>query len=139
MSVVARAAVYAALLLLALSGSAWAAKGTVINEKRQPLVDARVCYFVDGIELLCTLGLPAIYTQILTLQELPRWQNYAYLGLYNVAYMFDDSLMVAVVVISLGRRKLQEEQGRWLKLLSGLVVAVLGIVLLFWPEWLQAF
>jgi hypothetical protein len=63
---------------------------------------------VNVIELLCTAGLPALYTQILTMQELPTWQNYAYLGLYNLAYMFDDSLMVAVVVMTLGRRKLQE-------------------------------
>lgn len=91
---------------------------------------------VNMIELLCTAGLPALYTQILTMQELPQWQNYAYLVLYNVAYMFDDSLMVAVVVVTLGRQKLQERQGRWLKLVSGVVILFLGLVLLFKPEWL---
>lgn len=97
---------------------------------------AILAVLVNVIELLCTAGLPALYTQILTLKNLPLWQNYAYLGLYNVAYMFDDSLMVAVVVLTLGRRKLQEQQGRWLKLISGLVIAVLGLVLLFKPDWL---
>jgi glutaredoxin len=97
---------------------------------------AILAVLVNVIELLCTAGLPALYTQILTLRNLPPWQNYAYLGLYNVAYMFDDSLMVAVVVITLGRRKLQERQGRWLKLISGLVIVALGLVLLFKPEWL---
>ncbi|MCA9067511.1 MAG: hypothetical protein KDA84_01210 [Planctomycetaceae bacterium] len=91
---------------------------------------------VNMIELLCTAGLPALYTQILALQDLPQWQNYAYLVLYNIAYMFDDSLMVAVVVITLGRRKLQEHQGRWLKLVSGLVIVVLGLLLLLKPNWL---
>jgi glutaredoxin len=97
---------------------------------------AVLAVLVNIIELLCTAGLPALYTQILSLQNLPPWQNYAYLGLYNVAYMFDDSLMVGVVVVTLGRRKLQEQQGRWLKLASGLVIVLLGLVLLFKPQWL---
>jgi len=91
---------------------------------------------VNIIELLCTAGFPALYTQILTLQQLPMWEYYSYLGLYNLAYIFDDSLMVAIAVITLSRRKLQERAGRWLKLASGLVMAGLGIVLLLQPEWL---
>jgi glutaredoxin len=92
---------------------------------------------VNIIELLCTAGLPALYSQVLSLQNYPAWKNYAYLGLYIIAYMFDDSLMVAVVVVTLGKNKLQETQGRWLKLISGLVILLLGLVLLFKPEWLE--
>ncbi len=51
--------------------------------------------------------------------------------------MLDDSIMVAIVVVTLGKRKLQEKEGRWLKLLSGLVVLALGLVLLLKPEWLE--
>lgn len=91
---------------------------------------------VNMIELLCTAGFPALYTQILTLQQLPIWQYYGYLGLYNLAYIFDDSLMVTIAVITLGHRKLQERAGRWLKLTSGLVMAGLGSVLLLEPKWL---
>lgn len=92
---------------------------------------------VNLIELLCTAGLPALYTNVLTKQQLAAWHEYAYLFLYNVAYMFDDSLMVAAVVITLGRHKLQQTQGRWLKLVSGLVVLSLGVVLLFKPDLLN--
>jgi glutaredoxin len=92
---------------------------------------------VNIIELLCTAGLPAMYSQVLSLQDYPVWKNYAYLGLYILAYMFDDSIMVAIVVITLGRKKLQETQGRWLKLVSGLVILLLGLVLLLKPEWLE--
>jgi glutaredoxin len=91
---------------------------------------------VNFIELLCTAGLPAIYTQILTLQDLPRSQYYGYLLLYNCAYILDDAALVTLVVVTLGRRKLQEEQGRWLKLLSGSVMLALGILLLLRPDWL---
>ncbi|HEX9871215.1 MAG TPA: glutaredoxin domain-containing protein [Candidatus Tectomicrobia bacterium] len=91
---------------------------------------------VNMIELLCTAGLPAVYTHILTLQQLPWWAYYGYLGLYNVAYMLDDSLMLGLAVITLSRRKLQEAGGRWLKLVSGVVMLGLGVVLIAHPEWL---
>jgi hypothetical protein len=91
---------------------------------------------VNIVELLCTAGLPALYTEILTLQQLPTWQNYAYLGLYNVAYMFDDALMVGLVVLTLGRRKMQEQHGRILKIISGTVILLLGVIMLLRPEWL---
>jgi len=91
---------------------------------------------VNIVELLCTAGLPAMYSHVLMLQKYPEWQNYAYLLLYIAAYMLDDTIMVAIVVITLGKRKLQENHGRWLKLVSGLVILALGLVLLFKPEWL---
>lgn len=91
---------------------------------------------VNVVELLCTAGLPALYTNILANQHLPTWQYYAYLGLYNVAYMFDDALMVGIVVTTLNRRRLQETEGRWLKFVSGAVMLGMGVVMLVKPEWL---
>jgi glutaredoxin len=91
------------------------------------------------VELACTAGLPAVYTQILTLRQLPAWQYYAYLALYNLAYIADDSAMLVIAVVTLSRRKLQERVGRWLKLLSGTVMLALGLLLLFWPRALLFF
>jgi glutaredoxin len=92
---------------------------------------------VNVIELLCTAGLPALYSQVLMMQGFPAWKNYAYLALYILAYMLDDSLMVGIVIFTLGKRKLQENEGRWLKLVSGLVIFALGLVLLLKPDWLM--
>jgi len=92
---------------------------------------------VNMVELLCTAGLPALYTHVLTAQKLPAWQNYAYLLLYNLAYMFDDSVMVLIVVWTLGKRKLQEHEGQWLKLIGGLVIFALGTIMIFMPEWMH--
>ena len=48
--------------------------------------------------------------------------------------MLDDSIMVGIAVVTLGRRKLQERGGRWLKLLSGVTIAILGLLLILWPQ-----
>jgi hypothetical protein len=92
---------------------------------------------VNIVELLCTAGLPALYTQILSQQGLPPWQNYAYLALYIAGYMFDDTLMVGGFVITLSHRKMRESEGRWLKLISGVVVLALGLAVLCKPDLLQ--
>ncbi|MEW5740265.1 MAG: glutaredoxin family protein [Myxococcota bacterium] len=93
---------------------------------------------VNFVELLCTAGFPAVYTHALSAQRLPAWQNYGYLALYNLAYVVDDALMVTLAVVTLSRRRLQEKEGRWLKLLSGVVMLALALVLLFRPGWLAA-
>ena len=91
---------------------------------------------VNMVELLCTAGLPALYTNILSRQGFSLATRYACLGLYILAYMFDDALMVAAVVWSFSKFRLQETGGRWLKLVSGLAILLLGLVMLVRPEWL---
>jgi glutaredoxin len=92
---------------------------------------------VNLVELACTAGLPAAYTEILTAQGVGRGAYYGYLGLYILAYVLDDSVMLAIAVATLGLPKLQERGGRWLKLLSGVVMVGLGLTLWLVPEWLR--
>lgn len=95
-----------------------------------------LAFLVNLVELLCTAGLPALYTAVLTSRDLPVWQHYGYLMLYVIAYMIDDAILVAIGVITLSKRKLQERAGRWLKLLSGVVMLILGMLFLVRPNWL---
>lgn len=44
--------------------------------------------------------------------------------------------MVGSAVWALQSQKLDEARGRWLKLLSGLLMASLGLVMLLRPQWL---
>jgi glutaredoxin len=85
---------------------------------------------VQVVELMCTSGFPALYTRILTLRQPEAFGYYAYLLLYDAAYMLDDVIVLAIGVVTLSQHRLQEKEGRWLKLLSGLVMVGLGIYLL---------
>jgi len=97
---------------------------------------ATLAVAVNLVELLCTAGLPALYTAVLAQQGLAPAAHYAYLGLYILGYIADDGLMVGLAVAALGNGKLGERGGRWLKLLSGAVMLALGAVLLLRPQWL---
>lgn len=91
---------------------------------------AVLAVLVQIVELLCTSGFPALYTRILTLRQLDTTAYYGYLLLYNLMYMLDDIIILAIGVATLSQRRLQEKEGRFLKLAAGLVMLGLGIYLL---------
>ncbi len=91
----------------------------------------------NSYELLCTAGFPLVYTRVLTLSDLSTPAYYGYLGLYNVVYVIPLLVIVAVFVWTLGSRKLSEREGRVLKLMSGAMMAGLGLVLLIVPDLLE--
>ena len=88
----------------------------------------------NSYELLCTAGFPMVYTRLLTLADLPPGAHYAYLAAYNVVYVLPLLAITLAFTFTLGSRKLSEAEGRFLKLLSGLMMLGLGVLLLAAPE-----
>jgi len=91
----------------------------------------------NAYELLCTSGLPLVYTRVLTLAELPLAHYYAYLAAYNVVYVLPLLAIVGAFTWTLGQRRLSETEGRRLKLMSGLMMLGLGLLLLVYPQGLD--
>jgi thiol-disulfide isomerase/thioredoxin len=88
----------------------------------------------NSYELLCTAGFPMIYTRILTLKALSVESYYFYLLMYNLIYILPLLLIVIVFTIKLGSRKLSEREGMVLKLLSGVMMLMLGLLLVVSPQ-----
>lgn len=93
--------------------------------------------FANLYEFLCTAGFPMVYTRILTLTGMPEWRYYVYLLFYNLIYILPLLVIVILFAWTMGTRKLQESEGRNLKLISGVMMVSLGIILLFAPDMLQ--
>lgn len=96
-----------------------------------------LAFFANLYEFLCTAGFPMVYTRILTLSELSDFQYYLYLAFYNVIYITPLMLIVLLFTWTMGKRQLQETEGRRLKLVSGTMMLALGMVLLIDPSLLQ--
>jgi thiol-disulfide isomerase/thioredoxin len=108
----------------------------LLTEERLPSVlfgTVVLAVAANSYELLCTAGFPMVYTRVLTLHNLERWQYYAWLILYNAVYVVPLLAIVLVFTFTLGSKKLSEWQGRVLKLVSGLMLLLLGLVLLLKP------
>ncbi|BBA33188.1 uncharacterized protein sS8_1226 [Methylocaldum marinum] len=91
---------------------------------------------VNLVELICSAGIPAVYTQVLALSELPTWQYHAYLGLYILVFMLDDLFVFFVAMQTLRVTGLTGAYVRHAHAIGGAVLIVIGLLLLFRPEWL---
>jgi len=112
----------------------------IINAPTLPLsllAVAVLALVVNFVELLCTAGLPAVYTAVLTQHEIGTAGRYGYLALYIAGYIADDALMVTLAVLALSQRRLDETAGRWLKLVSGLLMMAQAAILALRPQWLM--
>ena len=92
---------------------------------------------VNMVELVCSAGLPAIYTRILTLSNLPAWQYYSYLALYVFFFMLDDLFVFFVAMTTLKAVGIENKYSRYSKLIGGILMVVIGILMLFKPEFLM--
>ena len=98
---------------------------------------AVLAFGVNLIEVLCTTGFPAIYTKILTAHELPSISYYFYLLVYIFFYMLDDFIIFSIAVLTLKSNKFERKYGRLSKLISGIIILLLGLIMLLKPELLM--
>ncbi len=90
--------------------------------------------FVNLIELGCTIGLPAVFTRVLSLREAGLAEKYWYMAVYNAAYVVPLALIVSVFVGTMGRYRMTESHGKVLKGVSGALLLLLGLLMLLRPE-----
>jgi hypothetical protein len=86
---------------------------------------------VNFYELLCTLGLPLVFTKQLASYNLTSIQYYSYILFYNIVYVIPLIIIVLIFVITLGKRKLTEWHGQVMKLETGIMLSLFGLIFLF--------
>jgi hypothetical protein len=91
---------------------------------------------VNMIELLCSAGIPAVYTQVLALSGLTPLGYYAYLALYIAVFMIDDAVIFVAAMLTLQATGLAASYSRWSHLIGGAVLLGVGLLLIFRPAWL---
>lgn len=110
------------------------------NESRFWLAFAGIlalAFAVNLVELLCSAGIPAVFTQVLALSKLPAWQYYAYLALYILVFMLDDLFVFVVAMKTLEVSGVTGAYSRFSHLAGGIVLFAIGALLLLRPEWLM--
>lgn len=96
-----------------------------------------LAFAVNLIELVCSAGLPAVYTQVLTLSDLSQWQYYLYILLYIFIFMLDDLVVFFVAMITLKMTGITTKYSRWSHLVGGILMIIIGLLLIFKPSWLM--
>ncbi|MFH1602094.1 MAG: hypothetical protein ABIB61_04015 [Candidatus Shapirobacteria bacterium] len=91
---------------------------------------------VNLVELVCSAGLPAIYTQVLSLNDLPSWRYYLYILIYILFFMIDDLFVFGAAMITLQMIGIESKYARISRLVGGILILFIGLLLLFRPQWL---
>lgn len=92
---------------------------------------------VNMVELLCSAGLPAVYTQLLAQANLPIWQYYWYLFWYIIFYMLDDLIVFTIAMFVLKPIGISGKYSLMVKLVGGVLMVILGLIMIFQPSLLM--
>ncbi len=94
-------------------------------------------FSVNLVELACSAGFPAIYTQILSMSGIPVWQKYFYMLGYIIFYMLDDMIVFAIAMVTLKQKVFGTKYAKYTNLVAGALILILGLLLIFKPEWIM--
>ena len=86
-----------------------------------------LAFAVNIVELGCSLGLPVIYTQILSLSNLSISQYYLYLLLYIFIFMLDDLIVFFISMITLEATGVTTKYTKISHLIGGLAMISMGL------------
>lgn len=64
------------------------------------LMVVALAFAVNAIEFICSAALPAVYTHLLALTDLPIALHYAYIGLYVLFFMLDDLVIFGLAAFA---------------------------------------
>jgi thiol-disulfide isomerase/thioredoxin len=99
---------------------------------------ATMAFGVTLIEMPCTAGLPILWTKLITANQVGLLSFVLLLGLYLLMYLLDEMVVFTSAVVTLRASRLEEKQGRILKLIGGIVMLALALVLLIDPTWMDS-
>ncbi|MCX6055815.1 MAG: hypothetical protein NTZ74_13065 [Chloroflexi bacterium] len=89
---------------------------------------------VSLIEFSCTAGFPVLWTNLLSAQNVSTLTFILLLLVYMFIYQIDELGIFLVAVFTLKSSKLEEKQGRILKLIGGVLMLTLAAVMLINPS-----
>lgn len=92
---------------------------------------------VNVIELLCSLGLPVVFTQILSFNQLSPLAYGFYLFLYIFFFLIDDLLVFVIAMKTLAITPISSKYAKYSHLIGGVIMLAIGLLMLIKPQWLM--
>lgn len=94
-------------------------------------------FSINLVELACSAGFPALFTQILALNSIPAWERYGYMAGYIIFYMLDDMIVFGIAMKTMSLADANGKYAKYANVVSGVLMVVLGLLLIFKPTWLM--
>jgi len=95
-----------------------------------------LAFVVNSIEFVCSAALPAVFTHVLSLSNLPTLQYYGYILLYDFFFMLDDLIIFGLAAFAVNS-SWGARYTRYGKPVGGAILVILGALMLFAPHLLR--
>jgi len=95
-----------------------------------------LAFAVNSIEFICSSAMPALFTHVLSVADVPTMSYYLYILLYVLFFMLDDLVIFLAAAFAVDRFAGEKYAG-FCKLAGGLLMIGLGILLAFYPDVLR--
>lgn len=92
---------------------------------------------VNLIELACSLGFPVIFSEILYLNDISGLEKFIYIFIYIIFYLIDDMVLFVISMVTLEATGITNKYNKLCTLISSIIMIIMGLLMLFKPDWLM--
>lgn len=92
---------------------------------------------VNAIELACSAGLPVLFTNVLALNDVNFIEKCIYIFIYIFFFLIDDIIVFFVAMFTLNIKAISTKYTKYSHLIGGIIMLIIGILMIFKPEWLM--
>jgi glutaredoxin len=112
----------------------------IVNEKRFIIALCGIivlAFSVNIIEMMCSVGLPLIFTQILSLNKLSMPEYCLYMFLYILFFLIDDIVIFLIAIVSFKIKGISTKLTKYSHLVAGIILLIIGVIMLLKPTLLM--
>ncbi len=92
---------------------------------------------VNIIELMCSIGIPLLFTQILAMNNLSTFSYMMYMFIYIFFFLIDDIVIFVISMVTLKVTGLSTKYTKYSHLIGGIIMLIIGLLLIIKPELLM--
>lgn len=92
---------------------------------------------VNIIELACSAGLPLVFTQLLTINNVSPVMSFIYVLIYILFFLLDDLVIFIIAMVTMKLTGISTKYSKYSHLIGGILLLIIGILLLVKPAWLM--
>ena len=92
---------------------------------------------VNLIELMCSLGLPVLFGEVLTINEVSNTAKIIYSLIYCLFFVIDDIIIFVIAMKTLEIKAISNKVGKYIHLIGGILMFIIGILMVIKPNWLM--
>ena len=92
---------------------------------------------VNIVELACSAGLPVMFIEILSMNNLSIIEETIYIFLYMFFFLIDDIVVFFIAMRTMELTGFSTKYGKLSKIVGGILLLLIGLLLIFKPEWIM--